>query len=50
MIRPIFAVFALFLSGPVHADPTEIDIARKVLAQARENASRCGGIDRASNQ
>lgn len=31
-------------------DPTDIEIARKVLAQARENASRCGGINRASNQ
>lgn len=31
-------------------DPKNIEIARKVLAQARENASRCGVVDRASNQ
>ena len=31
-------------------DPRDIEIARKVLAQARENANRCGAINRASNQ
>lgn len=31
-------------------DPKDIETARKVLAQARENASRCGAINRASNQ
>ena len=31
-------------------DPKDIEITRKVLAQARENASRCGAINRASNQ
>ena len=31
-------------------DPKDIEIARKVLAQARENAGRCGVMNRASNQ
>ena len=31
-------------------DPKEIEIARKVLAQARENAGRCATMNRASNQ
>ena len=31
-------------------DPQEIEITRRVLAQARENASRCGAVNRASNQ
>ena len=31
-------------------DPKDIDIARKVLAQARENAGRCAALNRASNQ
>ena len=31
-------------------DPKDIEIARKVLAQARENAGRCAAINRASNQ
>jgi MarR family transcriptional regulator for hemolysin len=31
-------------------DPKDIETTRKVLAQARENASRCGSINRASNQ
>jgi DNA-binding MarR family transcriptional regulator len=31
-------------------DPKDIDIARKVLAQARENAGRCTSMNRASNQ
>ena len=31
-------------------DPKDIDIARNVLARARENAGRCGAINRASNQ
>ena len=31
-------------------DPEEIEITRKVLAQVRENASRCGAVNRASNQ
>jgi DNA-binding MarR family transcriptional regulator len=31
-------------------DPKDIEIARQVLAQARENASRVGSINRASNQ
>jgi DNA-binding MarR family transcriptional regulator len=31
-------------------DPSEIEIARKVLAQARENAGRCAAMNRASNQ
>jgi MarR family transcriptional regulator, transcriptional regulator for hemolysin len=31
-------------------DPKDIDIARKVLAQARENAGRCAAMNRASNQ
>ncbi|MGE5564121.1 MAG: MarR family winged helix-turn-helix transcriptional regulator [Bacillota bacterium] len=31
-------------------DPKEIEITRKVLAQVRENASRCGAVNRASNQ
>lgn len=31
-------------------DPKDIEITRKVLAQARENAARCGAINRASNQ
>ena len=31
-------------------DPKDIETTRKVLAQARENASRCGAINRASNQ
>ena len=31
-------------------DPKEIEIARKVLAQARENAGRCAAMNRASNQ
>jgi DNA-binding MarR family transcriptional regulator len=31
-------------------DPKEIEIARKVLAQARENAGRCTTMNRASNQ
>lgn len=31
-------------------DPKDIETTRKVLAQARENASRCGIINRASNQ
>jgi DNA-binding MarR family transcriptional regulator len=31
-------------------DPKEIEIARRVLAQARENAGRCGVMNRASNQ
>lgn len=31
-------------------DPKDIDIARKVLAQARENAGRVAAINRASNQ
>jgi DNA-binding MarR family transcriptional regulator len=31
-------------------DPKDIEITRKVLAQARENASRCAAMNRASNQ
>lgn len=31
-------------------DPKEIEIARRVLVRARENASRCGQMNRASNQ
>ena len=31
-------------------DPKDIEIARYVLARARENAGRCGAINRASNQ
>ena len=31
-------------------DPKDIETTRKVLAQARENAGRCGAINRASNQ
>ncbi len=31
-------------------DPKDIEIARKVLAQARENAGRCAALNRASNQ
>ncbi|HET8749724.1 MAG TPA: MarR family transcriptional regulator [Sphingomicrobium sp.] len=31
-------------------DPKDIETARKVLAQARENAGRCTAINRASNQ
>ena len=31
-------------------DPNDIEITRRVLAQARENASRSGTINRASNQ
>ena len=31
-------------------DAKDIETTRKVLAQARENASRCGAINRASNQ
>jgi DNA-binding MarR family transcriptional regulator len=31
-------------------DPKDIEIARKVLAQARENAVRCAAMNRASNQ
>lgn len=31
-------------------DPKDIETTRKVLAQARENAARCGAINRASNQ
>jgi MarR family transcriptional regulator for hemolysin len=31
-------------------DPKDLETTRKVLAQARENASRCGVINRASNQ
>ena len=31
-------------------DPKDIETARKVLAQARENAGRCGVMNRASNQ
>jgi DNA-binding MarR family transcriptional regulator len=30
-------------------DPKDIAITREVLARARENASRCGTIDKASN-
>lgn len=31
-------------------DPKDIEITRQVLARARENASRCGATNRASNQ
>jgi len=31
-------------------DPKDVETTRKVLAQARENAARCGVINRASNQ
>jgi DNA-binding MarR family transcriptional regulator len=31
-------------------DPKDIEITRKVLAQARENAGRCAAMNRASNQ
>ena len=31
-------------------DPKDIETPRTVLAQARENAARCGAINRASNQ
>jgi DNA-binding MarR family transcriptional regulator len=31
-------------------DPKDIETTRKVLARARENASRCGTVNRASNQ
>lgn len=31
-------------------DPEDIETTRKVLAQARDNAGRCGAINRASNQ
>jgi DNA-binding MarR family transcriptional regulator len=31
-------------------DPKDIEIARQVLSRARENASRCSSINRASNQ
>ena len=31
-------------------DPKDIEITRQVLTRARENASRCGTIKRASNQ
>src|SRR5690348_8612892 len=31
-------------------DPKDIETARKVLAQARENAARCTAMNRASNQ
>ncbi len=31
-------------------DPKDIETTRKVLARARENASRCGSVNRASNQ
>ena len=31
-------------------DRKDIETARKVLAQARENAARCGAMNRASNQ
>lgn len=31
-------------------DPNDIEIARKVLAQTRENAGRCAAMNRASNQ
>jgi DNA-binding MarR family transcriptional regulator len=31
-------------------DPKDIEITRQVLARARENASRCGSTNRASNQ
>ena len=31
-------------------DPKDIDIARQVLARARQNASQCANINKASNQ
>jgi DNA-binding MarR family transcriptional regulator len=31
-------------------DPKDIEITRRVLAQARENAGRCAAMNRASNQ
>jgi MarR family transcriptional regulator for hemolysin len=31
-------------------DPEDIETTRKVLAQVRENAGRCGAMNRASNQ
>ena len=31
-------------------DPKDIEATRRVLAQARENAGRCGAVNRASNQ
>ena len=31
-------------------DPKDIEIARKVLAQVRENSGRCAAMNRASNQ
>ena len=31
-------------------DPKDIETTRRVLAQARENAARCGAVNRASNQ
>ena len=31
-------------------DPKDIETTRRVLAQARENAGRCGAVNRASNQ
>ena len=31
-------------------DPKDIETTRKVLTQARENAGRCGAVNRASNQ
>jgi DNA-binding MarR family transcriptional regulator len=51
LIEKLHAVGAELVSEAfVGIDPKEIEITRKVLAQARENASRCGAINRASNQ
>ena len=51
LIEKLHAVGAE-LVGDVFAgiDPKDIETTRKVLAQARENASRCGAVNRASNQ
>lgn len=51
LIEKLHAVGAVLVDQAFAGiDPKDIETARKVLAQARENAARCTAINRASNQ
>jgi len=51
LIEKLHAVGAVLVDQAFAGiDPKDIETARKVLAQARENAARCTAMNRASNQ
>jgi MarR family transcriptional regulator for hemolysin len=51
LVEKLQAIGADMVEQAFHGiDPKDIQTTRKVLARARENAGRCGAVNRASNQ